>query len=75
MFIFLFSQEAKRRQKEEEEAKRKKDRESRKAEYDKFANASKPNFVISKREDGGSGGGVCSIFSLFIVYYLCAAMI
>lgn len=48
--------DSKRKQKEEEEASRKKDRESKKAEYDKFANASKPNFVISKR-DGPTAGG------------------
>lgn len=45
--------EAKRKQKEEEEMKRRKERESRKAMYDKMAHASKPNFVISRREDGG----------------------
>jgi hypothetical protein len=41
--------EAKRKQKEEEEAKKKRDRDSKKAEFDKLQNASKPNFVISKR--------------------------
>jgi troponin T len=50
--------EAKRKQKEEEEQKRRAERESRKAMYDKLANANRPNFVISKREgeEGGEGG-------------------
>jgi troponin T len=53
------NQEAKRRQKEEEELKRKKERDSKRAEFDKLQNAGKPNFVISKRT--GSTGEEVSI--------------
>lgn len=43
--------DAKRKQKEEEELKKKKERDSKKDEFAKLQNASKPNFVISKRSD------------------------
>lgn len=49
------AEEEKRKKKEEEELERKRKRDSKKAEFDKFANAAKPNFVISKRSESGGG--------------------
>lgn len=47
-------EQAKQKQKEEEDLKRQKARAAKAAEFDKYKNAAKPNFVISKRS--GSAG-------------------
>jgi len=44
----------KKRQKEEEDEKKKKDRASKMAEFEKWKNPSKPNFVISRKSEDGS---------------------
>jgi len=46
-------EEEKKRKKEEEDEKRKRERASKNAEFEKLKNPSKPNFVISKKSDGG----------------------
>lgn len=48
-------EEEKRAKKDAEEMKRKEARASKMAEFEKWKNPSKPNFVIAKREDGGEG--------------------
>lgn len=45
------AEEDKRRKKEEEEDRKKKDRASKMAEFEKWKNPSKPNFVIAKRSE------------------------
>jgi len=46
-------QESKRRQKLEEEERRQRERANKKAEFEKWKNPPKPNFVISKRSGSG----------------------
>jgi len=46
-------EEEKRRKKEEEDQKKVKDRASKMAEFEKWKNPSKPNFVISKKSEDG----------------------
>lgn len=50
-------EEERRKKKEEEEHKRKEDRAKKMAEFEKWKNPPKPNFVISKKADGTVGGG------------------
>jgi len=49
-------EEEKKRKKEEEDEKKKKERANKKAEFDKWKNPSKPNFVISKSTSSKEGG-------------------
>jgi len=46
-------EEDKRRKKDEEDEKKKKDRASKMAEFEKWKNPAKPNFVISKKSEDG----------------------
>jgi len=49
-------EDEKKRKKEEEEEIKKKERANKKAEFEKWKNPSKPNFVISKTRPEGGGG-------------------
>lgn len=50
------AEEEKRKKKEQEDLERKAKRDRKKADFDKMANANKPNFVISKRAEGSGDG-------------------
>ena len=52
----LLIQEAKRRMKSEEEEKRQRERAKKMAEFEKWKNPPKPNFVIAKRSGSAEPG-------------------
>jgi len=73
-------QESKRRQKIEDEERRQRERAMKKAEFEKWKNPPKPNFVISKRSGSADDEQevcirtlkiVCAplLFKLFINYF------
>jgi hypothetical protein len=60
----FFLQESKKRQKVEDEEKRQRERAMKKAEFEKWKNPPKPNFVISKRS--GSAGDETEVIELHV---------
>lgn len=50
------AEEEKRRKKDEEDERRKKERKDKAAEFEKWKNPSKPNFVISRKSESGEEG-------------------
>ena len=64
--MYMLLQEERKRKKEEEEQKKHKDRLLKMAEFEKWKNPPKANFVISKRLAAASGDdvGLRNIFSL-----------
>ncbi len=60
-YLLFLHQEERKRKKEEEERKKREMRAEKMAEFEKWKNPPKPNFVIQKRDDGGvsiTGEGV-----------------
>ena len=55
LFYFILFQEERRHKKEEEEGSRRDARAAKMAEFEKWKNPSKPNFIITKKDHTGGG--------------------